>query len=179
MFKKYQVEIIVTLVLIALIGAAGYSLIQKSREASSRRPCPHHLRQIGQALLLYANDNQGAMPQTIEELVGNSEKRFLPAKCLVCPEDSRSAASASNDADLQKQLATGKHTSYAYLGAGKILRNLSGWDVVCYEPLSMHEEGGNVLFGDGHVEFILARAYAAVQSGHLPNPSTQPTSEPR
>ena len=51
--------------------------------------------------------------------------------------------------------AAGGHLSYLYNGRGLSTGTATDQTVVAYEPLTNHEnDGGNVLFGDGHVEFF-------------------------
>ena len=46
------------------------------------------------------------------------------------------------------------HLSYIYLGKEMNTKTISPDTIVAYEPLSNHGDGSNVLFGDGHVEFV-------------------------
>src|SRR2546421_6478960 len=56
------------IVLVLLMG--GYSLgqLQRAVETANRVKCASNLRQIGQALLLYSNENKGAFPRTIMDV---------------------------------------------------------------------------------------------------------------
>ncbi len=65
------------------------------------------------------------------------------------------------------------HLSYLYLGKGLNDKTATANTVVLYEPLSNHANRGmNVLFGDGHANWIDAKVgaklCAAVATGRLP-----------
>jgi prepilin-type processing-associated H-X9-DG protein len=58
-------DLAVSLVLVLLFS--GYTLAQfeRAREVADRVKCASNLRQIGQAILLYSNDNKGNYPRTM------------------------------------------------------------------------------------------------------------------
>ena len=57
------VDLLVVICLLLLIGAAAAPVITAARETDFRVGCASHLRMIGMALMLYANDNKGAYPR--------------------------------------------------------------------------------------------------------------------
>lgn len=59
------IEILVILGILALVVAALMPSLCRSRETANRVKCASNLRQIGQAMLIYANDNRGAYPRLI------------------------------------------------------------------------------------------------------------------
>jgi prepilin-type processing-associated H-X9-DG protein len=58
------IEVLVVIGLIALLIAGFLPSLCRSRETANRVKCASNLRQIGQAILLYGNDNRGAYPRT-------------------------------------------------------------------------------------------------------------------
>ena len=58
------VELLVVLLLFVVGSTFVVSCRRHHGESSNRVQCSSHLRQIGQALLLYSNDNRGAYPRT-------------------------------------------------------------------------------------------------------------------
>jgi len=56
-------DLVVGLVLIGLAGTFLLPTRSGSREMANRTYCASNLRQIGQAIMLYANENRGAYPQ--------------------------------------------------------------------------------------------------------------------
>src|SRR5688572_10781697 len=57
-------DVCVLLFLLALVTTAGARAVHKSREQANRIKCGSNLRQIGQAIQIYANENKGAFPRT-------------------------------------------------------------------------------------------------------------------
>ena len=59
------VELLVAVGLIALVLTIAFVVMARSRETSNRVKCAKQLRAIGQAILLYTNDNRGQYPRSI------------------------------------------------------------------------------------------------------------------
>jgi prepilin-type processing-associated H-X9-DG protein len=58
------VEVLVLIGIVVLAISILLPSINRLREASGHQRCPSNLRQIGQVLLLYANDHKGVLPMT-------------------------------------------------------------------------------------------------------------------
>src|SRR5438552_3093207 len=59
-----QADLLVVVVLIPLAVAVFIGCYQRRGESSVRVRCASNLRQVGQAILLYSNENRGAYPRT-------------------------------------------------------------------------------------------------------------------
>jgi prepilin-type processing-associated H-X9-DG protein len=106
--------------------------------------CASNLRQIGQAAILYSQDNLrtgGPFGPNFDALANTQQ---ISKNVFECP-----SASGSGTGGL-----TGSPCSYVWMGANLSPRS-NPLCVMAYEPLSNHGgEGINVLFADGHVEFV-------------------------
>ena len=115
----------------SLIGDFVAPSLLKARAKAMSYVCKTNLKGIGMALLIHANDHKDAFPPDLETLTRTAE---MPAKCLVCP-------------------ATGSKESYFYRGASITTSDIPGL-ITVYEKASNHGDGRNVLFLDGHVEWV-------------------------
>jgi hypothetical protein len=160
-----------------LVSACMLSILlpslNRARETANRVKCASNMRQIGQALLLYANDNRGAYPPRPDLLLLTQD---ITPEVFVCPNSNDTpvpsgAVQAALNAPNTVLLKQGSN-SYVYCGAGQTTSS-SAEAILLYEPLSDHgNDGCNFLYGDGRVLFN-TRATAQsiineVSGGHNP-----------
>jgi hypothetical protein len=125
--------------------------LSRAREMAIRAKCASNMRQIGQGLLLYANDNGGQYPPSLKELIVTLD---IGAEVFVCPSSGADVAPGPTSQAKAANLTSPKHLSYVYLGSG-MASSAAGNVILVYEPLSNHDKDGiNVLYGDGSVVFL-------------------------
>ncbi len=64
------VELLDVIGIIALLISILLPSLNRARETANRVKCASNLRQIGQAILLYANENKGNYPRTVMDTTG-------------------------------------------------------------------------------------------------------------
>ncbi len=148
-----------------------------------------NLRQLGQGLMLYAGDHQKHLPDTLEDLMRDYD---ITAEFYICPSSSDEKAPGANAEQrianmrargLPTQLSSAttqpsRYCSYIYAGKGLTSDQLTPKTILVYEPLANHDNDGiNILFGDGHVDFVardkaIERIAAMIRNGGGINPAT-------
>ena len=136
--------------------------LNRARETANRVKCAANLKAIGNALLLYANENRGMYPPDFQTLISTQDITF---DSFVCP--------SSNDqrASQMSELSTRGHLSYVYVPG--MNTRASAEHVIVYEHIEDHnQDGANFLFGDGHVDWLSkpqAQSFIAqLQNGQNP-----------
>jgi prepilin-type processing-associated H-X9-DG protein len=155
--------------------------LSRAREQSRRATCAANMRQLGQAMMIYASVSGGRFPDRLDRLLA-----YVASGTLVCPSTSHTPASGQTPQLQAADLAKGGHLSYVYVGdtyaTGSPVN--AAMTIVLFEPLTSHRDGVNALFADGHVQYLNAAAARALIPGlatATPNPAgpaTAPTTQP-
>ena len=152
---------LVVAVAAASVGVVGYQQVRHHyMSIRSRTPTMDRLHQIGLAILLYNQDHHGAYPDSLRQL---ADSEGLSPDWPLCPDD---------DGNTDPRMV------YVYLGHG-LTADTAGFDpVLAHEPLAFFDgRGCNMLFGDGHVDWVTAADLPAVLARG--GPATRPTTRPR
>ena len=141
--------------------------LNKAREQANRVKSASNLRQIGLAGLLYANAQNGKYPPDLATLL---ETQDIAAEVFVNPRSKTELP--SNFSTMGKQLQKkwiNEDSDYMWFGAGKTNSTDADILIACEKPAGL-SDGLNMLFADGHVEFVASRWLMRCRRFRLPNP---------
>jgi prepilin-type processing-associated H-X9-DG protein len=126
------------------------------------------LQTIGQAIRIYAQDYGGQYPDSFRTLL---LRENLSSECFASPARSETPAQGATTREVADDLDSGGHVSYVYLGRGLTTKTATLFAVIAYE-MPDRGGGGNVLFGDGHVEYfdgsVLSKIIGRAATGEFP-----------
>lgn len=153
---------IVVLMFVAGIGAVGAThqtvwllkseepLTRTNSSRANRVKCGSNLRQIGAAIQLYAAAHDKQLPDKLATLMLTED---ITPEVFVCPASDDMRAEGSTPEQWVAHMGEGT-LSYVYYGRG-LKFPLPPDRVLASEPLIDHDgEGLNVLYADGHVDWL-------------------------
>jgi prepilin-type processing-associated H-X9-DG protein len=172
--KSFKVVTIILGTLLFLIIAMAFGLPcgggMFSRGAANRAKSRSNMNLIGMELIMYSNgDPKGRFPSDLSALIAAQD---LSPIVLVDPSLNDTPVPGNSPAEQAANLMKGNHESYIYVGA--TLTNQAPSDAVAlYEPpAASRNNGSNVLFADGHVDFLVQPAIEQIiqadQAGKRP-----------
>jgi prepilin-type processing-associated H-X9-DG protein len=146
----------------ALLVSIMLPSLSRAREQANRVKSASNLRQIGLAAQIYANEHKGKFPDQISETLGD-----ITPVVFVNPRTKNSVPIAASDDELKRWV--NQSSDYTYVGKGKTYR-APATEILAYEKPQGLTDGINILFCDGHVEFVLMeQAKEAIRRGRLGN----------
>jgi prepilin-type processing-associated H-X9-DG protein len=135
----------------ALLVSILLPSLNRARETANRVKCASNMRQIGQAMLLYSNENKGKYPPDLGTLLKTQD---VIVDVFVCPSgDTSIPAEIKNGTREQQAEWVNANSDFVYLGAGKNNQSPADEPLVYEKPSDHDGDGMNMLYGDGHVEF--------------------------
>jgi prepilin-type processing-associated H-X9-DG protein len=149
--RPILLAIIITTVFALLFMTFAWAPDRPTVQAVNRVKSASNLRQIGQAILQYTQDFKGQYPDSFGTILLNED---VTSSVFVSPSRSETPAQGPTTQAAADQLADSAHVSYVYLGRGLTSSTAKPEDIVAYERPVDPNGGANVLFGDGHAEFI-------------------------
>lgn len=147
------VELLVVIGIIAILAAMLMPALQKAREQANRSDCTSQLKQIGMAIIMYANENRNMTPVSGED----PEHDLADLKMLVEMDYLRTpqvfiCRSTKDPKAAKIEEIEEKNCSYLYF-AGLALTDFNAeMGMARDKNLNHGKQFGNVLFGDGHVD---------------------------
>lgn len=159
------------LAVVALLLAMLIPPLNRAREQSRRVTCANNMRQLGQAMMIYASVNGGRFPDRLDRLLA-----YVSSSAMVCPSTGHTPAPGATPQIQAANMARGGHVSYVYVGdaysTGSQLNPAT--TVVLYESLSDHGDGIHALYADGHTAYLPA----AMATAQFPGLATAAPSIP-
>jgi prepilin-type processing-associated H-X9-DG protein len=146
----------------AVLTAIALPAMNRSREVANRVKCASNMRQVGQAILLYANEHKGNYPPDLGTLTMTED---IGPIVFLCPDSNKSLPKdMDNMTPEQKADWVNRNSDYVYVGQDM---NFNGPPdrVVMYENIQDHGQGMNMLYGDGHVEFQMRQVAQQLING--------------
>jgi hypothetical protein len=123
----------------------------RSREVGNRKLCMDRLGQIGDALRGYAGAHDGRLPDGFADLLASGD---AAPDLFICPSTNDKVADGDTPEALLADFARPDHCSYLYHG-GSDMDSLPASYVLAHDVTTNHNEDGiQVLYGDGTVEWV-------------------------
>ncbi|MCC6424206.1 MAG: hypothetical protein IT447_12060 [Phycisphaerales bacterium] len=147
--KITSISIITIAIALIIVAVMLLPSFRHTPDVANPIVCASNLRQLGQAMLFYAQGNKGKYPPDFGTLLLTQE---VTIDEFVCPS---SGTLVPGNLKSKEEMAkwVNEYSDYVYAGAG--LDNMSTPEqILIYEKLRDHHRGRVCLcYGDGHVEF--------------------------
>ena len=127
------------------------SLYQRP-DYDARLKCASNLKEIGLAVIMYANDNGGRLFDDLSTLM--LSQPVMAPSVFICPATGDVEPTGATAKEIAEQLKIPGHCSYVYLGKG-LTTPLDSKCVLAFERGEDHEgQGIHVLRGDCTIEWL-------------------------
>ena len=165
------IELLVVIAIIAILAAMLLPALQSARERGRRGSCISNLKQMGTALMQYAQDNREKMPTgacrgttTVVDMTENGSWAGLEVLraneyladygVYVCPSSTASAGEGTESLTYTGTNGTTLTYGYVYVSAQYSAASAVSADLnaVGGPKKNNHEGFGNLLYADGHVK---------------------------
>jgi len=127
--------------------------LNRAREAANRIKSASNLKQIGMANLMYANENKDQFANDFGTLIKTQD--ITPEVFINPRADSDLPANIDMFTPDQKADWVNSSSNYIWIGQGLTSENAPADQPIAFENPMTVDEGINILFGDGHVEWMV------------------------
>lgn len=173
------IELLVVIAIIAILAAILFPVFSKAREKARQSACTSNQKQIVQAALLYAQENDEKMPDTPSTLWS-----LVPAKVNKCLSENSTSPYVVNNLCINKALAdipSASETPFTMDGAHAATvapDPVTAVDVAyTTNDYDMRHGGGFIAsFADGHVEYLKRDLIAPYELSGTPGSEIKMTS---
>ena len=142
--------------------------LNRAREQANRVKSASNLRQIGIAAMMYSNDNNGKLPDSLGVM---ATKYDLTPQVFSNPRSNNNLNPSPGLTPDQLSQWIDQNSDYVWLGKGK-KNTAPADDILAYEKFEGLQDGINILYGDGHVEFqTMARAHQLIDAATQSQPN--------
>jgi prepilin-type processing-associated H-X9-DG protein len=169
--ERWRLRVVIVVLLLMAIGG-GYLFfvdLPRAREQAHLKRCHKQLQAIGQAMMLYANENRGSFPGDLKRVIITQD---ITSSIFICPSSNDTRAQGENLQAIARDLLAGGHCSYVYVGNSSLHWSMPENLVLAYELPGHHPTGSHILFGDLHVELVspatTEKMLAELKTGHNP-----------
>jgi prepilin-type N-terminal cleavage/methylation domain-containing protein/prepilin-type processing-associated H-X9-DG protein len=188
------VELLVVIGIIAVLVGLLLPAVGRAREQSRRTACLSNLRQLGFAMITYANDHRDRLPNsnppnTVLDYIATDyilvtlNERYVKSPAVFhCPSDDEPAPSKIESGG--QKMPNSARTSYDFYSIAwmpekgpkitRVRKAPLAWDINIGAPadadLNHGPKGGNVVYADGHADWQDARL---VDRPNWPSPAHQ------
>jgi prepilin-type processing-associated H-X9-DG protein len=130
----------VMIAVMAMMAGMLLPALARAREEARKAVCKSNLENIGLCVMMYSQDNDNKPPEKLSQLY---PEYATDLGLFMCPSSDKTITSADQI-----------DTESPYVLVPAVTPGSVGPVVLAYERRGMHEGGTNVLFADGHVEWV-------------------------